>query len=66
MAKFKEPEQPPIGGFCETCGHFAGRHGEEGCLFPGGCKAGCEVMVWQGEAWPRPWLPFPDGMERVA
>ena len=56
-------EQPPIGGFCDTCGHFAGRHGPDGCGFPkpsGPCP--CLVMTWQGTAWPRPWLPAPDGM----
>lgn len=65
------PEQPyGPGAFCDTCGHFAARHGEDGCLFPGGCKHGkvegqpCTVMTWQGIEWPRPWLPAPEGLKR--
>lgn len=58
------PEQPPIGGFCDTCGHYAARHDESGChgTDPAkGCVYGdkqgrpCTVMRWAGVDWPRPW-----------
>lgn len=58
-------EQPPIGGFCDRCGHFAGRHDEQGCHFDRadpdpGCD--CPALRWQGHDWTRPWLPAPDGL----
>lgn len=52
------PEQPPVGGFCQTCGHFAFRHDEHGCHFPRdvpNAPCACRVMRWQGTEWPRPW-----------
>lgn len=60
-------EQPPIGGFCEGCGHFAGRHDEQGCHFDRpdpqpDCD--CTGLLWLGRTWPRPWLPAPDGLTR--
>lgn len=63
-----EPEQPPIGGFCEGCGHFAGRHDETGCHFDRpdpqpDCD--CTAMLWQDRTWPRPWLPAPAGLIAV-
>lgn len=65
------PEQPPIGGTCEDCGHYAGRHGGfhvnggAGCAFPRADPdnpCDCTGMVWQGVVWPRPWLPAPEGL----
>lgn len=59
------PEQPPIGGFCDSCGHFAARHNEQGCHFPyeeGAVVCDCPVMVWQEIEWPRPWHPAPRGL----
>jgi hypothetical protein len=63
-------EQPyGPGGICDECGHFAGRHAEDGCdtadLVLAGirkkpCK--CKGMLWLGVRWPRPWLPAPDGL----
>lgn len=58
----KMPEQPyGPGAFCGTCGHFAERHGPDGCT---GVKkpCRCEVMQWNGYRWPRPWLPAPEGL----
>lgn len=60
--------QPHVGGFCEGCGHFAGRHDEQGCHFDRpdpAADCACPVMTWEGREWPRPWLPFPDGMTRA-
>jgi hypothetical protein len=70
-------EQPPIGGICDECGHFAGRHDEAGChgVDPAkGCRFGegssqevyvaCDGMKWQGRTWPRPWLPYPEGLQK--
>jgi hypothetical protein len=58
------PEQPyGPGAMCDDCGHFAGRHNEDGC--PGinnGCD--CAGMLWLGTRWPRPWLPAPEGLAR--
>lgn len=67
-------EQPGPGGICDTCGHFARRHDEQGChgVDPAkGCRFGpqgepCIVMWWQGQGWPRPWLAAPDGMTSKA
>lgn len=58
------------GGICETCGHFAGRHDEEGCRgmkddYDCHCapkKRDCKVFRWVGQDWPRPWLPAPEGL----
>lgn len=60
----KMPEQPyGPGAFCGTCGHFAGRHGPDGCSgIEGPCKSRCEAMQWNGYKWPRPWLPAPEGL----
>lgn len=58
-------EQPPIGGFCDGCGHFAGRHDEQGCHFDRPDPepdCACPALRWQGRDWPRPWLPAPDGL----
>ena len=59
-------EQPPIGGFCDRCGHMAVRHDQDGCQFPrpadNPCK--CRGMRWLGKTWPRPWLPAPDGLTK--
>lgn len=58
-----EPVQPyGPGALCETCGHFAGRHDQDGCGgFPNKpCR--CTVMLWCKVAWPRPWLAAPDGL----
>ena len=57
------PENPPIGGFCDYCGHLAGRHWQAGCDgFPDRpCE--CEGMTWNGRVWPAPWLPAPEGLE---
>jgi len=63
-------EQPGPGGICDTCGHFALRHGEAGChgVDPAkGCRFGkngqpCTVMHWIGQDWPRPWLAAPEGL----
>lgn len=56
-----DSEQPPIGGFCEECGHFAGRHGVDGCTgIENPCA--CTGMLWQGVRWPRPWLAAPEGL----
>lgn len=59
--------QPPIGGFCDECGHIAGRHGidedgKDGC---GGVTGPCDCagMLWLGNRWPRPWLPAPEGLK---
>ncbi len=51
------------GAFCESCGHFAGRHDEQGCHFDrhNASDCTCLLMVWDGVEWPRPWLPAPDG-----
>lgn len=59
-----DTEQPIIGGTCETCGHFAGRHNETGCQFPrpAANPCTCKVMRWNATDWPRPWLPAPDGL----
>lgn len=55
------PVQPySPGALCETCGHFAGRHGPEGCLWIDGCL--CKAMLWLDVRWPRPWLPAPEGL----
>jgi hypothetical protein len=58
-----EPEQPPPGGMCDTCGHFALRHYERGCNFPRPKErpCNCKVFVWQGNRWPRPWLAAASG-----
>ncbi len=68
------PEQPPLGGFCDDCGHFAGRHGVGGCALarsPGAVsllgdplpeRCTCPGMLWLGVRWPRPWLPAPAGL----
>ena len=68
----KETEQPPIGGFCDDCGHFAARHGEEGCDTSDLVKRGirtklcnCVAMKWRGRQWPRPWLPAPEGLKKA-
>lgn len=55
------PVQPPIGGFCGRCGHFAARHDQNGCS---GLKepCNCTLMQWGGYLWPRPWLPAPEGL----
>lgn len=42
----------PLGGFCENCGHFAGRHQELRCHFPRRddqpvCP--CPGMMWGGK-----------------
>ena len=60
------PEQPPIGGFCDDCGHFAARHDELGCHFPRPATNPCDCagMQWQGVRWPRPWMPAPDGLTK--
>lgn len=63
------------GAICDDCGHFAARHGEDGCagVVPEtGCRFGeggteanpkkCEGFLWQGRRWPRPWLPAPEGL----
>jgi hypothetical protein len=57
------PEQPPPGGLCDTCGHFALRHDERGCNFPRPKEHPCEckVFAWQGSRWPRPWLAASSG-----
>lgn len=43
----------PLAGFCENCGHFAGRHQELKCHFPPEDKPGdpcrCTGMMWQNE-----------------
>lgn len=70
MTESTRPEQPYApGAICEECGHFAGRHGEGGCMGFGPdapCKHGkdgkpCGGMLWLGVRWPRPWDP--DGYE---
>ena len=68
VRKPTEADQPPIGGFCDECGHYAVRHNQDGCqgVDPAeGCRFGkgftkknpkkCTVMVWNGVYWPRPW-----------
>lgn len=57
-----EPVQPyGPGAICEECGHFSGRHDEDGC--PGVLNAcACKGMLWLGTRWPRPWLPAPEGL----
>jgi hypothetical protein len=56
------PVQPyGSGAFCEACGHFAGRHGAEGCAWPNK-PCPCTAMLWLGYRWPRPWLPAPEGL----
>ena len=54
-------EQPPVGGFCEECGHFAARHDMGDCT---GISHPCDCagMLWNGRRWPRPWLAAPDGL----
>ena len=59
-----EADQPPIGGFCSDCGHFAGRHDEEGCHWPG-YDCGCPAMRWNDLRWPRPWLAAPEGLTKA-
>jgi hypothetical protein len=56
------PEQPyGPGAMCDECGHFAGRHDEDGCT--GVSKpCTCAGMLWLGTRWPRPWLPAPEGL----
>lgn len=63
-----DPPQPPIGGTCDTCGHFAARHDEDGCHFDRpnpkpDCD--CTVMRWVDHEWPRPWLSAPDGLHPI-
>jgi hypothetical protein len=66
------PEQPyGPGGICDDCGHFAGRHGPDGCdtsdLVAKGIRkkpCSCKGMLWLDVRWPRPWLPAPEGMTR--
>lgn len=41
---------PPIGGFCEDCGHLAGRHHNNQCLWPEN-RCTCTGMLWQGVRW---------------
>jgi hypothetical protein len=56
----EKPEQPPVGGFCETCGHFAARHDEKRCHFPRPADkdpCDCPSMRWLGVEWPMPWDP---------
>lgn len=58
-----EPQRPyGPGAFCDGCGHFASRHGPEGCMgFPDKpCR--CPSMLWNGYRWPRPWLGPPEGL----
>lgn len=61
----EEAEQPyGPGAICDDCGHFACRHGENGCAFPrpadNPCR--CAGMLWLGTRWLRPWLPSPEGL----
>lgn len=72
------PEQPAPLGICATCGHFAIRHGPDGCTgVPSAagtdvpCRYGagddgpeipCTMFMWNGNAWPRPWMPAPEGL----
>ena len=60
-------EKPPVqphspGAFCEQCGHFAGRHGPDGCGGFPDMPCTCPGMLWVGVRWPRPWLAAPDGL----
>jgi hypothetical protein len=56
------PEQPyGPGAICEDCGHFAGRHREQGCPGVSG-HCDCPAMQWLGVRWPRPWLSAPEGL----
>lgn len=52
-----DADQPPPGGTCDDCGHFALRHNENGCDFPRKEKppCQCEGFLWNGNRWPRPW-----------
>lgn len=41
----------PLSGFCENCGHFAGRHQELRCHFPapeGEQPCVCPGLMWDG------------------
>jgi hypothetical protein len=58
-----EEVQPHVGGFCEDCGHFAGRHDSDGCHWDG-YECGCPGMKWHDLRWFRPWLPAPEGLTR--
>jgi hypothetical protein len=52
------------GAFCDSCGHVAARHNQDGCHFDRPAPkpdCACKVMRWQGADWPRPWLPWPEG-----
>lgn len=60
----RTPRQPDVGSFCGRCGHFAGRHGLDGCAFPSDEPCTCRVMQWDGYQWPRPWLPAMEGLRR--
>lgn len=70
MSEPMVPEQPyGPGAVCDDCGHFAGRHGEDGCVVDDLIAAGvrtepcpCAGMLWLGVRWPRPWLAAPDGL----
>lgn len=57
-------DPPGPGGCCQSCGHFAARHGPDGCKFPrneGMDPCPCKAFVWHNLEWPRPWQPYPDG-----
>jgi hypothetical protein len=57
------PEQPyGPGAICEDCGHFGGRHDENGCDAKWAGPCNCAGMLWLGHRWPRPWLPAPEGL----
>jgi hypothetical protein len=69
MTETEQPYGP--GGFCERCGHFAGRHSEGGCdtsdLVERGIRkkpCPCKGMKWLGQTWYRPWLPAPEGLKK--
>lgn len=56
--------EPPYGpgAICDDCGHFAGRHDEDGCHTDDLEELGirdepcpCPMMLWLGVRWPRPW-----------
>lgn len=53
MTDEKKPEMPPIGGFCDECGHIAGRHTATGCP---GIKNPCDCrgLLWLGHRWAVP------------
>lgn len=73
----REGEVYSPGALCDECGHFAGRHGEDGCAGVDpkyGCRFGrggterhpvkCGGFKWQGQTWPRPWLAAPEGLRK--